>query len=224
MQPFSHLVLASNLEARLAPASLPDYYWGAVAPDIRYIAGMRRSQTHLPARTLLDLIPTYPHLQSFIQGYLVHCLTDEIDLERIFFSRLPLAILKNQLSRRQIAVLLELFFVETVSIEVPISGSCNTFLRALGIQTSDCEVFARGLRQYRDPDAMDTRIQGLLQASGLRDDRRIQRYLGAAERFQKQWLLRHGLFLAMRISRINEALTFQVSSRLTIVGTSGVTG
>jgi hypothetical protein len=71
---------------------------------------------------------------------------------------------------------------------------------------------------------MDTRIQGLLQASGLRDDRRIQRYLAAAERFQKQWLLRHGLFLAMRISRINEALTFQVSSRLTIVGTSGVTG
>ena len=45
MHIYSHLVVAHALLPHLQPASPSEYYWGAVAPDIRYAAGLRRRQT-----------------------------------------------------------------------------------------------------------------------------------------------------------------------------------
>lgn len=42
MNPYSHLVLAAQLEADIRPADRLEYYWGAVAADVRYTAEARR--------------------------------------------------------------------------------------------------------------------------------------------------------------------------------------
>lgn len=48
MDPYTHAVLAHYLEPVVQPADPADYRWGAVAADIRYLAGMRREITHRP--------------------------------------------------------------------------------------------------------------------------------------------------------------------------------
>ena len=78
---YTHILIASFLESLIKPENLGDYYWGATAPDVCYLASLRRDQTHLSSKVILDDIIRYPHLKSFLQGYLVHCLTDEVKLK-----------------------------------------------------------------------------------------------------------------------------------------------
>lgn len=89
INPYSHLVIAAKLEALVNPKDVQEYYWGAIAPDIRYLAAMQRQQTHIPSQRIVDFISQYPHLKSFLQGYLVHCIIDEIELDQIFSPNLP---------------------------------------------------------------------------------------------------------------------------------------
>jgi hypothetical protein len=82
MGPYSHYTLATRLEPSLQPENRKTYYWGAVAPDIRYLANMRREQTHLGLERINELKSYYPHLRSFLSGYQVHILTDQIDVSQ----------------------------------------------------------------------------------------------------------------------------------------------
>ena len=73
MGPYSHIVVAGQLATYIQPENPSEYYWGAVAPDIRYlIAGMPRSQTHISAERILSYRVQYPALRDFVKGYLVH--------------------------------------------------------------------------------------------------------------------------------------------------------
>ena len=65
MNPYSHIVVASKVETLVHPENTQDYYWGAVAPDIRYLAAMQRWQTHIPSERIVSLISQYPDLKSF---------------------------------------------------------------------------------------------------------------------------------------------------------------
>src|SRR6185503_5322806 len=107
MNPYSHLVIASKVEALVDPENAQEYYWGAIAPDIRYLAAMPRNQTHLPSQRIVGFMSRFPHLKSFLQGYLVHCLSDEIELGEVFFQHFPFSILKSKMSHQQLAVILE---------------------------------------------------------------------------------------------------------------------
>ena len=66
MNPYSHIVIASRLESLVQPQDPPEYYWGAVAPDMRYLAAMRRAQTHLSPQELVAFFDRYPRLESFV--------------------------------------------------------------------------------------------------------------------------------------------------------------
>ncbi len=53
MGPYSHIVIANELETFIKPDNLQEFYWGAVAPDVRYVVrGMPKKQTHLSSSIL----------------------------------------------------------------------------------------------------------------------------------------------------------------------------
>ena len=214
MNPYSHLVIAAKLEQSMAPEKPSEYYWGAVAPDIRYLAAIQRSQTHLSSQRIAELVRSYPHQSSFLQGYLVHCLADEINLSEIFFRHFPFIFLKSKLSRQQTAVILELYYLENEQIDQEIRGGNNEVLADIGLQAADCERFSEFIEQYMQSKTMDARIQGLVQLLGLENDSRIERYLSAAKRFQKHWLMKRIMFIGIRSGKISEEITFRVSSLL----------
>lgn len=133
MNPYSHLVLAKRLLDLAQPANLADYYWGNVAPDLRYTARLPRPQTHLPIEQILALRAEYPNLSSFLQGYLIHCLADEVELWALLEKRWYLRPFVQRVSLKMASVVLESYLVEKIPLRVPVSGAQNSMLLALGV-------------------------------------------------------------------------------------------
>lgn len=211
MNSFSHIVIATKLEPLVQPKDPPDYYWGAVAPDIRYLAAMRRWQTHRPTQEIVGWLDRYPHLGSFVQGYLVHCLTDHIDLARIFYRRLPFSVLKGWLTHHHLAVLLEFYYLETQATGQQLSGTHNEVLSELGVSPSLTARFARSIQPYvRSASLSD--LSGLVGLLGLENDSRVERYAAAARQFQQSRVLKNILFLGIRAGKIGEQIVSRVTA------------
>jgi hypothetical protein len=213
MNPYSHLVVASKLEALVDPQDTREYYWGAIAPDIRYLAAMPRQQTHLPPEQIVSLISRHPHLKSFLQGYLVHCLTDEIDLGEVFFQHFPFSLLEKQMSRQRIAVILEMYYFENEKVVVELSGAHNEVLDLLGLSESLSTKLAGAITQYALSPSFESRVTDLARLLGLDNDSRIDKYMAAAKVFQKNWFLKNGLFYAIRTGKISEQIVSGAASR-----------
>jgi hypothetical protein len=214
LNPYTHLVIASRLEAGLSPHEPREYYWGAIAPDIRYLAGVPRQSTHLPSQKISAYAAQYPRLKSFLLGCLVHCLADEVDLRAVFTRHFPFSLFKHKLSLHHLAVLLELFHFENKKEVLPISGTYNQVLRHLGLSEAVCAGFARGIQQYTASTPADSRISALLGFMGLEDDPRIERYTAAARGFQNNPVLRKFLFMGIRAGRISDEIIAMVASSL----------
>jgi hypothetical protein len=142
MNPYSHLVLASRLQAELQPSNPAEYFWGTVAPDIRYTARLPRAQTHLGAEQILAWRAQYPEMESFIQGYLIHCLADEVELWALLEKRWYLRPFVRRISLKLAPLVLESYLVEKVRVSVNISGQINPILTGLGVDDP-------GLRPFR---------------------------------------------------------------------------
>jgi len=206
MHPYSHIVIASKLAALVKPGNLQEYYWGAVAPDIRYAAALPRQQTHIHSERIFEAISQYPELKPFLQGYLVHCLSDEIDLSQVFFQHFPFSVLKSKLSYQQIAAIFELFNFENAKGNKNISGSYNEFLQGLGLSETISAAFSQSIQQYIMASSPQSSLPELFQLMGLQNDSRIDQYVAAARSFQKDWLLKGSLFLGIRTGRISEQI------------------
>jgi len=212
MHPYSHIVIASKLEGLVKPENPPEYYWGVVAPDIRYVAGLPRQLTHIPSARIVGYISQYPDLKSFFQGYLVHCLSDEITLRQVFLRHFPFSVLKSRLSYQQVAAILELFYFEHVKVSRNISGATNEFLQGLGLSETISTRFSQSIRQYAMSRSPKTTLPGLFQLLGLENDPRIIEYATAAQSFQKNWLLKNSLFLGIQTGKISEQIVSMAGS------------
>ncbi len=213
MNTYSHIIVASELETYLRPEDPQAYYWGAVAPDIRYLADMPRQQTHVPSAVIGEYMVQHPNLKAFLQGYLVHCLTDEIDLEAIFYRRFPLNFLKGRLSSRQITVLLELFYLQSVTLKKTLLSDYNLVLAELGIEEAQSARFGLVVTRYLSSPSLDSGIS-LAQELGMLSDSRIDTYLAAADQFQKSRVQKYGLFFSLRTSKIHEQIVASVMDKV----------
>ena len=217
MNPYSHAVVAARLESLVKPEDRNDYYWGAIVPDIRYLMDMQRQQTHIPSERIVELISQYPHLKSFLLGYLVHCLSDELDLSEIFCQHLPFSILRSKLSRQHIAVILELFYFEHEKVDAGISGMYNEVLSGLGVDEAVSNTLAHSIGQYLMVAPAGDRLSKLFRLLGSKNNTQIEKYVKAAVGFQENWLLRNALFLGIRTGKISEKIVSETAALLATV-------
>lgn len=214
MNTYSHIVIANRLEPYIKPEAPQEYLWGAIAPDIRYLADVPRSQTHLASEVILDYMVQYPHLKAFLQGYLVHCLSDELSLARIIQQKFPFYLLKNKLAAQHYPVMLELFNVERVRPpRIPLSGTYNQVLSELGIREEQTTKFAQAANQYLMSPSVASAIT-LVHELGLADDGMIEKYRAAAQQFQSRWLQRELIFWGLHVGRVNQEIASLVQSAL----------
>ena len=206
MNIYSHLVIADEIRTRIHVDDAPEYFWGAIIPDVRYVAGIPRSQTHLSADTILNYMIRYPDLKPFLLGYLVHCLTDELDLVRIFNRHFPFYLLKRRLTAQHYPVILELFYLEQKSLQgYTLSGRHNRMLEALGITAEQSRLYYQLVNEYLANPAFDAAIR-LIQNLGNISSQRIDRYLASARQFQANRALKGLLFLGIRAGKIHNRL------------------
>ena len=113
MGPYSHIVIANELETFVKPDNVQENYWGAVAPDVQYVVrGMPKKQTHLSSEKIADYIHKYPQHKDFLMGYLIHCLSDQLSLRRIIRAKFPFSLIKKRITKKSCTVILEFLNVE----------------------------------------------------------------------------------------------------------------
>ena len=55
MGSYSHIIIANELESFIKPDNTQNYYWGVIAPDVRYVVkGMHKRQTHISSGKITD--------------------------------------------------------------------------------------------------------------------------------------------------------------------------
>jgi hypothetical protein len=184
MQLYSHLVIAHKLLPELQPQDLPEYYWGAIAADIRYIMHLPRPRTHVPVETVQKWLEQYPELRSFTLGYWVHILADERDAASYVYQGLPTRALRRRL-RRLAAVWLEAALVEKEPLlDIRVSGTCNAILAELGVLGPALAAYAEAANRYAAAPS-EAVVMEMLAQLGLSDNPRLERYLGIARFFQR---------------------------------------
>jgi hypothetical protein len=199
MHLYSHLVIASELLPELQPDNLPEYYWGAVAADVRYLAGLPRRRTHPPLAEVRAW-GSLPGLASFGAGCLVHALADERDAAGWLYAGLPRP-LRRRMPRALAAVLLEAAYAERVRVTLQISGSYNAVLAGLGVPPEAAAAYAAAANRYAAAPSLEMAL-AMLAELGLQGSPRLQRYLGLAQLLQRFPPLRRGLMRAVDTNRI----------------------
>ena len=210
MHIYSHLVVAQAMLPHLQPADLSEYYWGAVAPDIRYAAGMRRRQTHRPVEEVCGWLDSEPQLRDFILGYLVHILTDERDAAGALYDGFPVAFIRRRLPRSLAAALLESVFPASVRLTVQLAGTENVLLNGMGVPRSLLAPFADGAARYVSAPSLRLALE-LVSGLGFEGIPRLERYVSIA-----CWFERHP-----RMRRVAAAAIFRVMSRVDLTGVTG---
>lgn len=155
---YAHLVLAQIAAVRIQPAYLDEFAWGAIFPDIYRLAGMPRSQTHLKKKAIEGLLIDYPEQRSFLQGYRIHLLLDEIDLVKSISLAFPVTQARSFLSQylaRDLCegnskLLVEDHFLRRKLHQKPlaVSEKQNDILAKLGLSQDLIEKYAARAKAY----------------------------------------------------------------------------
>ena len=203
MNLYSHYYLAGQVAVELQPQDPAEYYWGALIPDVRYLAGLRRETTHRSRETLAALAEHHPELASFLLGYRVHCLLDEIELTRVLGQRMPFRLAGRRLRLQHYAILVEFYFLQKARPLPPVSGRHNVVLDEMGITEKHTLAFAGAVRQY----AAEPGLPAALAASktlGLAGDQRVERYLQAALWLDRYRFLQKPMVWGVRAAHLEE--------------------
>lgn len=211
MGPYSHFIIASYLENHIKPHDVTAYYWGSVAPDVRYLVpGMNRRRTHLPTDKLQENILVYPELEDFLKGYMVHCICDHLDILQIIQHKFPFNLQKNNISKRQGTVILELFNIFRVKTpKKPIEGGGNDFLRQLGVNDSLASRFAEEVNHYVNAPSLRSTV-AFYQGLGFTRNGMLEKYRETATSFQRNWLQKNLVLFGLEVGKVNKEITASV--------------
>ncbi len=182
MNLYSHAVLANHLLPLVRPACAEEFLWGAVAPDIRYLAGLRREATHLADEDTAGWNAMFPGCESFIQGYRVHLLLDRIDTLRAVSAAFPLNLLGRmqgkKLKPQQMAVVIELYYHKVFPNGLTLRGAHNPVLEGLGVRSELSVRYADALASYLAAPSFETAAASYARL-GIIEDSRLEKYIRA---------------------------------------------
>ena len=151
---YSHLIIADAVKPYLQPDDLDAYHLGATVADIRHWVSMRRAQTHISAEKVAAYLARYPHLRSFVLGYLVHILSEEctaqLGLDEAILRRFPLCLVRRRLPAQFMTVLYEWHCYESESRSYRVSAEGNEMLADLGIDGTTVAAFAQDVNAFLD--------------------------------------------------------------------------
>jgi hypothetical protein len=202
---YTHIALAAELEKYLQPADPAAFYLGAVIPDVRYLSGIRRHKTHLPAAQIMALRQRYPHLESFLLGYLVHCEIDLIDLTGVLFTNSPLRLLGSLRQLQLAGILMENHYLQHVSISPPLSFESNEVLQEMGISAFHVHQFAQSAAKFLADPSLQAEFKALSH-EGQHQKTKTRIYLRLIQAFESSPRLWNILFQGIPAAQAGEKL------------------
>ncbi len=215
MGPYSHIVIANELIPFIKPKNKEDYYWGAVAPDVRYLVqNMPRKHTHFSVEKILNLIIKYPDQKDFLLGYLIHCITDKIDIRRILQKSFPFSLVKKRITKNNSTLILEFFNVEILKpFRKAIVGNNNPILTEIGIGNKELSKFSEEIDNYIK--TLSSKSSFLLyQNLGFAQDRKLEKYKKLQNMWQESWFRNNIKLLSPLLRRVNREIASLVELQL----------
>jgi hypothetical protein len=210
MNLYTHAVLAQALQPMLNPSDPAEYLWGALAPDIRYLAGTPRESTHLADAAIHGWADQFPGWRSFVQGYRVHCLLDRIDTVQSVSAAFPLRWLRRgEYSPQRINVVIELYYQFKAPSGVQLSGGHNPILDSLGIRAEQSQAFASALAFYLRKPTFQNAVQTFTQL-GIINDARLEKYMQAYQNLRHNPLMLLILTSSVHNARLEAAARHQM--------------
>lgn len=207
MGPYSHYILAQALCGALKPDDPADYFWGAIIPDIRYLAEMRRERTHLSQTAIQEYAARYPHLKSFLLGYTVHCLIDQYDFPKAVSAAFPLNLLqrarRKTFSPQQMTMFVEMYFLQALPVESKICGCHNEMLGDLGITPEQTNLFFQAMQEYIQSHSFEGALAAF-QKIHMIENGRIEKYPRVYQSMQSNSIQQTLLILSVRNARLEQ--------------------
>lgn len=204
---YTHTLLAQRLLPLVQPADPADYLWGSVIPDIRYLTGMQRQTTHLPDEDITRWREHYPGLESFIQGYRVHCLVDRIDAVQVLSRKFPLNLLqrvrRKPVSQQQAVVIVELYYHQAAPQGLSLTGGHNAILQALGIGADHTQTYAAAMADYLAAPSFKTAFTAFSRL-GLLEDTRVEKYMSAYRSIQNNRVLLWAMMTSVKNAQLEK--------------------
>jgi hypothetical protein len=194
---YSHLVVANAVKPYLAldPGQVDAYHLGATIPDIGHWVEIERTRTHIAPEQIVAYLPRYPHLRSFILGFLVHNIsedcTSQLGLDEAILGRFPIGLFRRRLPKF-VTVLVEWYYYETVSSPYHIAVSSNEMLRELGVDDDAVAEFARDMNAFLS-DPGPSQMLSMLE-DAVAGDPRYQQYARVPRLFARYPVLKRLVF------------------------------
>lgn len=215
MGPYSHIVIANELESFIKPENENEYYWGSVAPDVRYlIKDMPRKYSHFSTEKILNLMIKYPEQKDFLQGYLIHCITDKIEIRRVIQKSFPFSLVKKRITKNNSSLILEFFNVEILKpVRKSILGINNPILTEIGIGNKEIIKFSKEIDNYIK--TLSSKSSFLLyQNLGFAEDRKLEKYKKLQTMWQESWFKNNFRLLSPLLRRVNREIASLVELQL----------
>jgi len=217
MNPYSHYLLASKIAPFIKPVCLEAYYLGSIISDVRYLAGMRRDQTHISQAQIREYLISYPNLDSFLRGYQVHCLIDEIDIAKVASKAFPFNLLKwvlhKNISQQQIFVLVELFYMQSTHMDWQIKEEHNEVLTDLGITPAQMETYLNAMKAYLPSPSFETALS-CFQKIGYMKSSRSEKYFQAYQSLERNRMLKTLLLMGVKNANLDRGVVNYVRAGL----------
>ncbi len=207
MQPYSHFIIAAQLEAELRPQVPADYYWGAVAADIRVTAGLPRERTHISPEQVLEFRARYPHLRAFIQGYMVHILSDLVDVQGLVRQRPLMDLVLRQNGPKFAQNLIEEFYLTKKKLHKPVDIRHNEMLANLGISRETVAKEAVLMRPYLQTADYKIALTYLKTTGNGKNSGRSMREI---ESLHNSVVLKPALFYLSGLDKLNRQVLLQI--------------
>ncbi len=169
----------------------------------------------------MALAGCYPHLGSFLLGYQVHCLIDQIDVSEVVSTVFPLNVLKRvrrkNFSHSQMTMLVEMYFLQRAVASGELSGSHNEVIRDLGITAEQTGVYFQAMQAYFQSHSFDAAVS-TFQKIGMIEKTRLEKYLHAYEAIKRNTLMTSIFLLSVKNARLEAYATRHVRDNMQVSG------
>lgn len=212
---YTHVVTALKVKSLLS-LDINDpgaYLLGSILPDVRYLAGIPREQTHLDMNTFFHIIRENNICdRDIITGYLVHLAADnlnELYLRDLLFPNIP-RISKKTILTGLFSIILEIYY-QTQPIDVPpVSDNAGKLGRILNIPPEYIsELTARADRYLRDP-CLDQAVKSIA-GSTVESNKNVNFYINIGKFIHDTASIRN--YIINKVSNVNEKLENVLADR-----------
>lgn len=173
--PYAHISLAHGCLDYLDVADRDEFYLGAISPDMRYFTRRPREQYHISLERLDELVLQSNASESFVLGYKVHLIVDEIwytEEMNNHYRNMFISPIRKMLSPKLLESALEYFCLTKRPVSTRLKVRENGLMQRLDVTLEDVTKAVNAMQTYIDRRSLQIGLD-IAQGTGLYSNERL---------------------------------------------------